>query len=237
VTMTWNRGGLRVANLLKSLLVYQRVPAAEVVVVDTSDDEQIARGVAAMCQAIRGARYVRRRRSSLHKPWALNVGIQAANPFSKVVAVTDIDFMFGPHMVETLLMVIDWQIFVRTVPKRLCADDFELDPFTTENWARLCDTARPWGPSTGPGALQAAERGWWFKVRGYDERFAGGLGGMDTDMLQRALHDHMHVTTVPFDVSGALHQWHPQSPLKGATDHLLDHNAPAVANPEGWGEL
>jgi len=237
VVMTYNRGGVRVWNLLRSLLTYQTVPAAEVVVVDTSDSAQIAQGVAAACGEMREARYVRRRRDGLFKSWALNVGIQRVDPYSKVVAVTDIDFMFGPHTVEMLLRLVNHQTVCHTIPKRLGADALEVDPFTAERWAALCKAAQPWGESNGPGALQAAERGWWFHVRGYDERFERGLGGMDRDMLLRAARDGMRAVQLPFAVTNALHQWHPESPYKDALNHLVDEHGPVQANPDGWGEL
>jgi len=239
VAMTWNRGGSRVEYLLSSLLRHQVIPAAECIIVDTSNDPAIAKDIAHTCRAFDRAKLIQRPQDTFRKSWALNVGIQAAFPSSRWVAVTDIDFMFGRSLTELILRAPSTLRAMLTVqPMRLPKDADLSDPWEMRKWDKLCMTATWWGPSGGPGALQCAERGWWYGVRGYDERFTGGLGGPDTDVLMRAKRDSsVFVVCFPFGTSRALHQWHEPSPLKGTTNHLLLTDPPAVANPDGWGDL
>ena len=42
---------------------------------------------------------------------------------------------------------------------------------------------------------------------------------------------------IPFEICQPLHQWHPPSPKKGITAHLVDDDASVIANPTGWGDL
>ena len=238
VTMTWNRGGQRITNLLASLLWHQNRPADEVVIVDTSDDDDIALDVARRARAFPDARLIRRPRDGIYKSWALNVGIQATSPYSRWVAATDVDFMFGPRLIETVHWTLDRKAALLIVqPLRLPQSADVSDPFEGDNWLALCMQGTWWGPTGGPGALQVLQRGKWFEIHGYGEQFGGGLGGPDTDLMDRCIRAGAQVICLPFDVAQALHQWHERSPHKGALVHLLDADAPLIANPGGWGDL
>jgi len=227
-----------VENLLASLLVHQVIPAAEFVIVDTSNDPAVAKDIARTCRRFDRARLIQRPQDTLRKSWALNIGIQAAASASRWVAVTDIDFMFGRHMTELILQLPATKRALLTVqPMRLPRDADLEAPFEKLAWEALCLSATWWGRSGGPGALQCAERGWWYRVHGYDERFTGGLGGPDSDLIERALKDSISVVRFPFENSMAIHQWHEPSPLKGLTSHLMDVSRSVVANPDGWGDL
>lgn len=239
VVMTWNRGGQRVTNLLASLLRHQNTPAVEVVLVDTSNDENIAQDIACRVRAFQKARLVRRPREGIYKSWALNVGIQATSPYSRWVMTTDIDFMFGARLIETVRDTLAKRAtLLLCQPMRLPKGADLSDPFSsTEQWVDLCLSSSWWGPSGGPGAVQVLQRGQWFKLRGYDERFADGLGGMDGNLMQRVASTGAHVICIPFDVGQPLHQWHERSPHKEKLNYLLDEDAPLIANPDGWGDL
>jgi len=235
VVMTWNRGGMRVHNLLVSLLRFQTVLPREVVIVDTSNDQGVADDVALWCRPFRRVRLVRRPMDVFAKSLALNIGIQATSPTSRWVAVTDIDLMFGPDMVRALVNTLSKRrSFVLTEPMRL-PETVTMRPFA--DYDATCMQASWWGPSTGPGALQATERGVWFAMRGYDQRFVDGLGGMDVDMMERALSGFGRTYTMPFSVSRALHQWHPPSEMKDRLLGLVSTGADITANPAGWGDL
>jgi len=234
--MTWNRGGQRITNMLASLLWHQGQPADEVILVDTSDDDAIALDVARRARAFPDVRVIRRPRDGIYKSWALNVGIQATSPYSRWVATTDVDFMFGPRAIRTIHYTLARHPTLLIVqPFRLPESADVSEPF--EHWAELCMTGTWWGPSGGPGALQVLQRGKWFEIHGYDERFGGGLGGPDTDLLDRCVRAGARPVCLPFDVAQPLHQWHPVSPQKGKMVHLLRADAPLVANPDGWGDL
>lgn len=63
-------------------------------------------------------------------------------------------------------------------------------------------------PRLTSGACQSASRDWFFKVRGYDERFTG-WGGNDTDMRYRAQKDGLKEIWIQGETI-LLHQWHPK---------------------------
>jgi len=235
VVMTWNRGGQRVTNLLASLLLHQTTPAAEVVLVGTSDNAHIAADVCQRAEAFADVTLIQRPRDALFKSWALNVGIRHTLPSSKWVACTDIDFVFGPDLVETIEVQMRPDRYLKAEPMRLPAG---IDLATIfADFDALCYRATWWGPSGGPGALQVAPRGWWFRVHGYDERYADGLGGMDDDVEFRAQHSGLSIGRIPFDTGRALHQWHPASALKDTLHHLWRGKADTTVNPDGWGRL
>ena len=235
VVMTWNRGGQRVTNLLASLLLHQTTPTAEVVLVDTSDVQCIAEDVCNRAEAFANCTLIQAPRDGLYKSWALNVGIRATLPSSRWLACTDVDFLFGPDLVETIEIQMRPDRYLKAEPMRLPAGLDLSDPWG--DFDSLCYRATWWGPSGGPGTLQVAPRSWWFRVHGYDERYAAGLGGMDDDVEFRAQASGLSIGRIPFDTGRALHQWHPVSPYKDALAHLWNPKADVVANPDGWGQL
>lgn len=235
VVMTWNRGGQRVTNLLTSLLVHQRHTPLEVVLVDTSDDPGVAADIVGRAADFDACHLIQAPRAHLYKSWALNVGIRATDEASRWVAVTDIDFMFGPHLVRILDDVAGPGVFVMAEPLRLPKDADLTDPFT--DYDGLCKRGTWWGKTGGPGTLQCATRQWWFKARGYDERFEKGLGGMDDDVINRAKRDGLRIRRLTFEQAQALHQWHERTELKDRLQGLLRRNPPVTVNPGEWGQL
>jgi len=230
VTMTWNRSGQRITNLLASLLVYGTKVPSEVIIVDTSNEPWHAASVARSACPY-GITVIHKPRGNLYKAWALNVGLLAAR--SDYIAVTDIDMMFGPHLVEALETRLERgaqfvMADVRGLPESVAG--------MTLGHEWLVEQSEPW-PGDGRGTLQCAPAGWWYYIRGYDERFAEGLGGVEDDVFFRARQDNRRIEWIPFDEGQVLHQWHPKSPLKGKTLHLKDTGGqPVVRNERGWGE-
>jgi glycosyltransferase involved in cell wall biosynthesis len=235
--MTWNRGGQRVTNMLGSLLEYQVVKPREVVLVDTSDDKTIAVDVERRAGEFSGCKLVRRPRNHLYKSWALNIGIQNTSPESDWVATTDIDFMFGRKTTRILESTVTPKALLIGQALRLPRGAEIPRTLDRQSYYALCMSATWWGRTGGPGTIQCAMRDWWFKVRGYDERFAEGLGGMDDDVIIRARNDGLHVKRLTFEQLRPLHQWHEPTNLKNRLQHLKDQRASVVANPGGWGEL
>jgi len=236
VVMTWNRGGQRVTNCLYSLIEYQTEPAVEVVLVDTSNQDTIATDIRKRAITFDRCRFIQIPRNHLYKSWALNVAIKATDPDVDFVAAVDIDFMFGQQLVATLKEKMTPDHFLCTEPRRLPEGADLSDPFSGDNFQALANMTTGWaryGPAKGP--LQCAARDWWFKVHGYDERYAKGLGEMDNDTVRRAQKDGLTFGRLTFEEVYPLHQWHPISPLKRTFTKPLP-NMRVMANPQGWGQ-
>lgn len=234
VIMTWNRAGQRATNLLSSLLLHQEEPVSEVVLVDTSNDPDVAQDIVLRTREFDRCKLVQMPRDNLYKSWAFNIGIKAAQ--SEYIATTDIDFMFGADMVKHLKRRMGRNKLVLAEPMRLPKDADVADPFAKGRFSKLCREGRWWGKTGGPGTLQCAHHDWWFKVHGYDERYAEGLGGMDDDVIRRAKRDGMKIGRLPFEECRALHQWHPVSELKDYLSGVDFAKGDVVVNPDGWGK-
>lgn len=231
VMMTHNRNGERLSNTLDSLLVRQYLPPKEVIVVDTSSNGNIAASIAQVVNGYSGAKLIRKKCRVFSKPLGLNIGIRASSQ-SNYLACMDADVMLSDNFIQVAVNLLGVsKAFVLTdtllIPEHV-------DNGTFESWAKLRQVS-PMAKPRGPGSFQAASRNWWLNVHGYDERFAGGLGGMDDDMWIRAKKGGLEIVWITPDQAQALHQWHPRSTLKGKTSHLFVHNPKAVANDKGWG--
>lgn len=238
--MSHDRNGKhRLRNLLESLLVHQNVLPLEVVVVDTSTNQEVRNNLARDADRFARVKLLQLTVSDFNKCWALNVGIQATRNDAKIIACTDLDFMFGRRMVGAIAERFNGHpAFVMAEPRRLGEDVDIRSPF--HKWSKLCRLAEVWSPLTndpGAGTIQAATREWWFKVHGYDQMFHGGLGGMDDDMRARAEKDNLVRRWITFEEGEALHQWHPRSGRKQTGSHRWFTWHPVVLkNPSGWGE-
>jgi len=240
VSMTWNRSGPRLRNLLNSLLVFQNLKPLEFIVVDTSTDSKSLSQSKSIVAQFPAARLIHFTQSSFNKCQALNVGIRATNPDVECIACVDVDFIFSPNLVQAAMTRLESDtqnsfvmVEARRLPKTLDLAKFGGD---TDELQEL--GLRPWGPSRGRGSFQAAPRNWWFKVHGFDENFKGGLGGMDTDMAFRAEHDpEIQVTWIKFAEAQAYHQWHSYSKLRKVTEHLTRRHPDIVKNEDGWGQI
>jgi len=233
VMMTHNRGGLRLRNTLDSLLCHQSYLPKEVVVVDTSTDNDIANGNKGIVALYPNAYWVRKKRSVFSKSWALNYGIRSCTKCSTFLACMDVDVMLSSGFIKTAIDILRQSKAFLLVDTYLAPRNIDIDPF--DNWPvllRMCTKAKP----RGPGSFQACERRWWFNTHGYDERFSGGLGGMDDDIWVRAKKSGLNIVWIPSDKAQAVHQWHERSPLKGRTSHLFSHDPKVVVNPNGWGK-
>jgi len=232
VMMTHNRNGVRLQNTLDSLLIHQNVPPMEALVVDTSTDKGIAAGIAQVVSCYPSARLVRRERTVFNKSLALNIGIRSTQNCAHI-ACMDMDVMLSSNFIQTVVSILNKQkVFVLTdtlmIPEHADKNAFE-------SWNELCDicpVARP----RGPGSFQATNRQWWLNAHGYDERFNGGLGGMDDNMWIRAKRGGLEIVWIEPKYAQALHQWHEPSPMKGRVSHLFKVNPKVVANKQGWGK-
>ena len=231
IMMVYNRNGMRLRNTLDSLLKYQNVLPEEVLVVDTSTDKSISDGVAQVVNCYPSAKLIRKEHRVFSKPWALNVGIRSVVRCQHI-ACMDMDVMLSTNFIEVVMKILGRsKAFVLT--DTLMMSEQVDDPF--EDWNRLCSACSVAHPR-GPGSFQAANRIWWFSAHGYNEKFSGGLGGMDDDMWIRAKRGGLGIVWITPDQAQAVHQWHEPSPLKGKTSHLFHVNPRVVANPKSWGK-
>lgn len=222
VTMVHGRNGIRMYNFIHSLLA-QNVLPDEIIVVDTTP------GAVPMESYSVPLRFLIRPMEIFNKSRALNIGIKAAQ--SDTIMVTDIDFIFSPGVTEVVTNHLSPKTFVLCeagyLPKS--AVTYPLD------WPKLISMVGTVERRKSPGTIQAAHRDFWHAVRGYDERFEGGLGGMDDDMWIRARKHGLELVWIPFGEVYCLHQWHPISDLKGKCSHLFVPDPEIVKNPQGWG--
>ena len=232
VMMTHNRNGVRLRNTLDSLLVHQNVPPIEVLIVDTSTDKGIATSIAQVVSRHPNARLIRRERAVFNKSLALNVGIRSTQDCA-YVACMDMDVMLSRNFIQTVVSVLNKRKAFVLTDTQMIMEHVDKDPF--ENWNILCGIC-PVAHPRGPGSFQATNRQWWMNAHGYDERFDGGLGGMDDNMWIRARRGGLEIVWIEPGHAQALHQWHPPSPLKGKTSHLFSVKTKVVANPKGWGK-
>jgi len=234
--MTWNRNGGRLRNILASLLVHQTVKPLEVVVVDTSSKTGIAERNEETVGKFEDVVYIARPSKIFNKCHALNIGIKTTRSEAEFVMCTDVDEMFSRTFLETALRLLKERdnIFLLSEVGFLKQDVSLRDPFLDGNWKQLCESIS--GRGWASGTIQATKRDWWFKVHGYDERFSGGLGHMDSDLGNRAHKDGLKTRCVRFVQAQALHQWHPKSRMKVTTQKYYSGANPVVANLNGWGK-
>jgi len=239
--MIWNRDSARLERVLASLLKFQSIRPREVIVVDTSTVRKSALRIARTVSRYTYATLLHRVTPQFSMSWAFNFGIKAAHPESDIIAVVSADVMYGCGMTKAVLTRLSSQRgLVLATLRRLPPEADLTTPFFPENWQKLCNQATPWHVrGGGTGTIQAAHRDWWWKIRGYDEAYVGGLGGPDTDLVERAMKDGQPLLRIAWDEVQNLHQWHPVSPLKGVCKKLYASqvgNRPVVKNLDGWGE-
>ena len=117
------------------------------------------------------------------------MGIRRAT--GDMVAVMDIDIILERRVLQHTVRYLkhDNQVVVCSV--RDLDEDLEISPLNLNNeWRKLLNfsTMR----KVGLGAYMAANRDWWFRVRGYDERMKG-WGADDDDIRTRAELDGMNL--------------------------------------------
>ena len=235
-----NRSGTRLDNCLRALRWQQGVQPDDVEIV-ISDLASAPDHQAAIDQTARehSARVVRVENTQIwNRSWALNVGIRAAQ--GKRVMCTDADMIFSPDFLRAVLAAFQAQpnplVLCRchdlpeTVPERA----YELDDFAwLRQQAELRDTV-------GTGACQVADRSFFEKVRGYDEKYVF-WGNEDKDMVVRAevfgLEPHWLG-----EPTCMLHQWHPTMKLDKKWLRFKNRmryrftKTKLVKNKKRWGE-
>jgi len=232
ITMIHNRDGDRLRRMVHSLRC-QTVQPHEIIIVDTSFGTDMAADIrnslgepyAGLPQLI----YIRIVKHVFNKSFALNVGIRKSK--QEYVLITDADFMFGSKLIECVMEELEkGDTFVLAEAGYL--PDIDIDEIY---WDKLCNMIKPPERRMSPGTIQAVSRSWMSDVRGYDERFHGGLGGMDDDMKIRAHKDGLRLVWLSFAEVQCIHQWHEVSDMKGKCSYLFETGPSIVKNLDGWG--
>ena len=232
ITMIHNRDGARLRRMIHSLRC-QTIQPHEIIIIDTSLDmsDSIKKSLGEPYTGFPYLRYISIPRYTFNKSFALNIGIQKSR--REYVLVTDADFMFGSKLIERVMDELRGAYaFTMVLAEAGYLPDIDIDSL---DWSKLCKRIRPPARKMSPGTIQAVPRNWIVKVRGYDEEFDGGLGGMDDDMRIRAHKDGLQLVWLSFSEVQCIHQWHEVSNMKGKCSHLFSVDPPVVKNEDGWG--
>ena len=224
IAMVHDRHDDRIYNFMISLLGQDLAPD-EIIIVDTSQGVPYRHEIGPLGRI----NYISRPSPTFNKSRALNIGIRASK--SDYIMTTDIDFIFSPNVIQTVTDRLNDKTFVLSEAGYL-PDIPVAPPFDWLELELLVDSPEH---RKSPGTVQAAHRQFWFNVHGYDEKFDGGLGGMDDDMWIRGRKYGLELDWIPFGEAACLHQWHPVSYLKGKFSHLYTANQEIIKNLTGWG--
>jgi hypothetical protein len=142
-----------------------------------------------------------------NKSRAINVAIQLTLNDADFVMQTDADMIFEHNFLEILVRA-GIQFFpslvlcsARAISQERAAGAEVLDPRTDYEAIRSLSL-----PISGVGGCMCAPRAWWFRVRGYDERYTL-WGHEDDDILKRAKLDGLSQVGIA-DRTSLIHQWH-----------------------------
>ena len=248
-----NRSGPRVELLLRSLRGQQLPDSClDITICDLGSTPEHLEDLKARCQAHR----VRLICLNEEQPvWsrarAINVAVRHSNPLARYILPTDLDLLFSPGFIETVLRT-HLALHDRAMVISDCLDlppevlDQVKDPIAEFDQLREQATYRD---CLGLGACQSAPRVWWHKVHGYDERLHG-WGFEDDDLLFRARRSGLLPIAIHHRAD-MLHQWHETAAeamaRQGRTaefearyreNQRLSREHPSVVrNAQGWGEL
>ena len=263
-TVTPHRGRVKaLEHHLRSLVNQTRPPDLSVVVShgDTLEDRRAIVGV--MGRTLDGGYIPKQFWSAADegvpwaKPLAVNWGVRRVPSTVDIVISIDVDCIFHPLTLERLEKEFEIRpsCFVMcpnlSLPEGAVPDD---RPWTFEELRAHGRLVR-WrghrediGPmSHGVGALQAAPREWWHRVRGLDEEMAL-WGSEDIDLAKRAARTGLSWRWIPMPLA-SLHQWHEAAQISDAPEIVArlkkNHEISVtklrrgqfVRNGRGWGGL
>jgi glycosyltransferase involved in cell wall biosynthesis len=248
-----NRDQLRFRNCLKTLYHQEGFSQEfEVILVDYGSEPSFAKDYKQLCEEY-GVRLISIE-STPHfsRSHALNIGIKHSNPESLFILPSDIDILFAPNFLSVVMEELssEPQKLISCGHISLKSDAVTDDTDVVKDFKRLCDPKyhdgfRPW-----PGPCQAAARDWYFKIQGFDERFAR-YGSEDGDIMHRASRSGLKIVWV-HDRTTLLHQWHTtqwqSSVEKNEFDEHLERlnlnqayflsDKSIIRNtPDGWGRI
>ena len=235
-----NRSGPRLENCLKSLRWQDYNPAeVDIIIADYGSSEEHLPNMRELAECY-NAKIVR---IEEHGVWnrskALNHGIQHTT--SKFVFCTDVDMIFAPNFVSTVLMTQarqNDQAFIichnRDLPEHI-----EMKVWSLEDIPYLLGEAN-FRLTSGTGPCQVAHREFFERIRGFDEGYKF-WGQEDNDMRYRAGSAGLREVWI-HDQTAMLHQWHPSDrrkrPVRKSLNDLRFNLTKriTVKNWLGWGE-
>ena len=172
-------------------------------------------------------------------PWnrsrALNIGIRHSR--TEFVLTTDVDMIFAPNFVETLLLKQDGNTIVCCAPRWLPKSFTDWDDLTTSG------DDFPLGDQSQLGGCQCVPRDILTQIHGFDESFEY-WGMEDTDIQWRLTKLGLRQTWID-DKTSIFHQWHPKERggvprshnQRWVQDYLSQVNDTLTRNATDWGQI
>jgi GT2 family glycosyltransferase len=226
----------RLKSCLASLRAQTMTPGKiDIVVSDLDSDAEFKKQHEAICTKYK-ARHIYTETSDV---WnisrARNVGIRAA--LADYVMMTDVDCIFAPNFVETVIRHVGKNKIVNCRISDL-PQDYD-GTYSSFLWMATISTLRP---PYGLGGCQAFPKAWAMRVGGYDEEYRE-WGADDTDFQVRAERDGLKPAWIERETS-FFHIWHPSE--KEVNRAQTNENRirlklsemeklPIERNPNGWG--
>jgi len=210
--VTKERNDFRAHNLITTLVDQVH----EIIIIDENTDP-VCQEETRQLQSWWNFTLINSPKKIFNMPYAFNLALEECT--TPYIMFTGIDMMFSANFVRVLTEKLDASSFVMGMMGSL-QPDYAIPYNPIEEWSKLkkiCEDG--WGIhrkySTG---TQIASTNWFRKI-GFDERFVE-LGGIDTDMMNKAAKDGLDVKWIEWDEAQIIHQWHPRSPMKGVSSHL-----------------
>lgn len=255
ITFLYGKSRLQLVlhNYLVSLRQWQTVTPDEswLAVEPTGPDDDTPEVARKMCEPF-GMQVIRVEPKPTDKYWnkcrALNHAIRATSPEIDIIMQVDVDMILHPRHIEKALQSFAGEKkALYLCPNRSLTHEViisEKEPLA--QWERLHKVAQyvPTGeelenprmsnpdgigpPSKSWGVCQAAQRKWWFYIRGYDE-FINGWGSDDADIVRRAGITKRPKVWAPEDLL-CFHQQHPRRNDNVTEEEKLKRGARARKN-------
>jgi glycosyltransferase involved in cell wall biosynthesis len=249
-----NRAGQPLQNVLRSLNWQSAGRPVQVLVVSHGSQPDVDQELSELCDE-EAATLIRIGDPSQpwNKPCALNTGIRATLPEVPFVMTMDADMILPPNFFKVAL-----ERLKREPPALVLCRASDLPqhvslPSRREKLMDAFDSLRAKAqlrPSFGTGGIQAAQRSFFFEIRGYDEDLCW-WGAMDGDLVKRARLAGLEIEWIE-NRTAMLHQWHPrkhavlahhekieQAKRAWQRNHELVRSRSKTMrrNPDGWGGL
>lgn len=233
----WNRYADLLDRTLYTL-ANQSMPPHEIIVSDTSSDENYSKNIIDVISKYAQVWYFHNPLKEFSLSRSFNIGIKQTHLESKYILCTGAEMLFSENYLEELLKVMDDGKFAWGACGFL-KEDTKYPDYLFEDWPKLLAQIVPnTMAKVSPGTLQCAVRSWWFRVHGYDESLP--FAYVDSDIVQRSTLSALERVTVSAEIAQVLHQWHEKSELVrklGGTLRYVMDNKEIVRNPNGWGEV
>lgn len=240
VVVTWQRPAAMLEHSLYTL-TKQTQPPDEVIVVDANPAGELAKANRDLALGYPISRFLHHPQDVFNLSNAMNHGIKQAE--GDFIMATGMEMLFSPSVVVSLMPLLEPGVWVQSPCGSLPAG-VSVYPLTSlgDRWHELCERVIPlsnWRIS--PGTILLSDRGWWHRVRGYDETHYP-YESPDADLCRMAHITGLHEVYLRWENAQVLHPWH--EPLKAGYQlggeyffHIPESVVAArPRNPDGWGE-